>query len=52
MGISEDIAEPVCPLCDEAYALDKTGNLHVTATGGYIGKCLAAGYLGRTADNG
>lgn len=52
MEISEDIAEPVCHLCDQAYALDKTGNLHVTAAGGYMGKCLAAGYLGRTADNG
>lgn len=47
MGISEDIADPVCHLCDDAHPLDKTGHFHVTRTGGYVGKCLAAGYLGR-----
>jgi predicted amidophosphoribosyltransferase len=52
LGLSEDFPEPVCPLCDEALALDKTGNYHLTQSGGYAGKCLAAGYLGRSTVSG
>jgi hypothetical protein len=46
-GLSEELAEPICMLCEAGLPTDKWGQ-HVTSTGGYAGKCTITSSVPRS----